>query len=202
MALAGTLAFRFVLVPLALDDFSRTLCNFSLSSDARTQRGTSASAVQRSQLELMSGCVKTKVLLFANAMRILGFVAMALAGTLAFRTLRPRNPRPRCLPCASGCPISESCRRRARTEPLVTTGYGVLGRALKALPLRPVHQARGACEGALVSFRHVAPSVNLAVAEHVLNLLSQQVGRRQGRVARVRIETRFVRRRTACWVER
>ena len=38
--------------------------------------------------------------------------------------------------------------------------------------------------------RLVAPSVNLAVAEHVLNLLSQQVGRRQGRVARVRIETR------------
>ena len=35
-----------------------------------------------------------------------------------------------------------------------TPSDGVLGRALRALPLRPVHRGRGACEGALVSFRH------------------------------------------------
>lgn len=35
-----------------------------------------------------------------------------------------------------------------------------------------------------------SPSVQLAVVEHLLNLLSQQAGRRQGRMARIRIETR------------
>ena len=83
----------------------------------------------------MSGCVKTKVLLFANAMRILGFVAMALAGTLAFRFVLVPLALDVCQPVVT----RGSVRARRRQDSLMGQpdahgrhlGLGFLGRKVR-----------------------------------------------------------------------